>query len=89
MAGGWARDGAVSEQIEASISDELARLRARRQPTGESLTHCAECEEEIPQRRREALPGVKLCVDCAQERASKAQTRGGINRRGSKDSQLK
>ena len=24
MAGGWARDGAVSEQIEASISDELA-----------------------------------------------------------------
>ncbi len=24
MAGGWARDGAVSEQIEASISDELS-----------------------------------------------------------------
>ncbi|APE44072.1 hypothetical protein BOO69_12145 [Sulfitobacter alexandrii] len=89
MAGGWARDGAVSEQIEASISDELARLKARRQPTGESLTYCAECEEEIPERRREALPGVKLCVDCAQERAAQVQTRGGINRRGSKDSQLK
>jgi len=29
MAGGWSRDGAVSEQIEASISDELARLKAR------------------------------------------------------------
>ncbi len=89
MAGGWARDGAVSEQIEASINDELARLRARKVPQGESLTHCAECEEEIPQRRREALPGVKLCVDCAQERAARAAVRGGINRRGSKDSQLK
>ena len=44
MAGGWARDGAVSEQIEASISDELARMKARQVPVGESLTHCAECE---------------------------------------------
>ncbi len=67
MAGGWTRDGAVSEQIEASISDELARLKARRAPVGESRTHCAECEEPIPE----------------------AQMRGGINRRGSKDSQLK
>ena len=30
MAGGWARDGAVSEQIEASISDELARMQDER-----------------------------------------------------------
>jgi len=89
MAGGWARDGAVSEQIEASISDELARLKARKGPVGESLTHCAECEEPIPQARRTALPGVKLCIECQQERDSQRQTRGGINRRGSKDSQLK
>ena len=39
MAGGWARDGAVEEQIEASISDELARMKARTGPVGESLTH--------------------------------------------------
>jgi phage/conjugal plasmid C-4 type zinc finger TraR family protein len=89
MAGGWARDGAVSEQIEASINDELARLKARQAPVGDSLTHCAECEEEIPQARREALPGVKLCLDCMQERDAAFQVRGGINRRGSKDSQLK
>ena len=67
MAGGWAKDGAVSEQIEASINDELARLKARRQPMGESLTHCAECDEEIPEARRTALPGVKLCIDCMSE----------------------
>lgn len=89
MAGGWARDGAVSEQIEASISDELARLKARRGPEGESRTHCAECEEPIPEARRMAIPGVKLCIDCQQERDTAQTPRGGINRRGSKDSQLK
>ena len=89
MAGGWAKDGAVSEQIEASINDELARLKARRQPMGESLTHCAECDEEIPEARRTALPGVKLCIDCMSERDATWAKRGGINRRGSKDSQLK
>ena len=89
MAGGWARDGAVGEQIEASINDELARLKARKAQVGASLTHCAECEEPIPKARREAIPGVKLCVDCMNERRSLQQTRCGINRRGSKDSQLK
>jgi len=89
MAGGWARDGAVSEQIEASIQDELARLKARRAPVGDSLTHCAECDEPIPEARRAAIPSVKLCIDCQQERHSAQHTRGGINRRGSKDSQMK
>ncbi|MBT9382887.1 DksA/TraR family C4-type zinc finger protein [Pseudooceanicola sp. CBS1P-1] len=89
MAGGWSRDGAVNEQIEASIQDELQRLKGRRQPQGESLTHCADCEEPIPEKRRLAIPGVKLCIECQQERDARPQARGGINRRGSKDSQLK
>jgi phage/conjugal plasmid C-4 type zinc finger TraR family protein len=89
MAGGWAKDGAVSEQIEASISDELARMQARKGPVGESLSHCAECDEPIPEARRQAIPGVKLCIECMQERDGARQARGGINRRGSKDSQLK
>ncbi|NDV49542.1 MULTISPECIES: DksA/TraR family C4-type zinc finger protein [Roseobacteraceae] len=89
MAGGWSRDGAVQDQIEDSIKDELARMQARRRPMGESLTHCAECDEPIPEKRRMAIPGVKLCIDCQQERDGAVQARGGINRRGSKDSQLK
>ncbi len=89
MAGGWARDGAVSEQIEASISDELARMQAQKRPVGQSLTHCAECEEPIPEKRRVAIPGEKLCLDCQQERDGTYKSRAGINRRGSKDSQLK
>jgi phage/conjugal plasmid C-4 type zinc finger TraR family protein len=89
MAGGWSRDGAVNEQIEASINDELARLKTRRALVGDSLTHCAECEEPIPEARRIAIPGIKLCIDCQQERDGRRAQRSGINRRGSKDSQLK
>ncbi len=89
MAGGWARDGAVNEQIEASISDELTRMRLAQRGRGESLTHCAECGEMISEARRKALPGVKLCIDCQQERDRSYKSRAGINRRGSKDSQLK
>jgi len=39
MAGGWARDGAVQAQIDASVEDavELARSRLN---IGESLTQC-------------------------------------------------
>ena len=89
MAGGWTRDGAVHEQIEASIDDELKRMRSKRAPVGESRTHCAECEEPIPEARRCAVPGVKLCIDCQKDRDAHPVHRAGINRRGSKDSQLK
>ena len=89
MAGGWAKDGAVQEQIEDSIKDELARMAARKAPVGESLTHCAECDEPIPEARRVALPAVKLCVEFQSERDGPFDVRGGINRRGSKDSQLR
>jgi phage/conjugal plasmid C-4 type zinc finger TraR family protein len=89
MAGGWTRDGAVNEQIDASIEDELKRLQARRAPQGESLERCAECDEDIPEARRKAIPGVKLCVACQSARDARPVNRGGINRRGSKDSQLK
>lgn len=79
----------MNDQIDASIQDELKRMQARRAPEGESLTNCAECDEPIPEARRAAIPGVKLCIDCQNERDARPVTRGGINRRGSKDSQLK
>lgn len=33
--------------------------------TGISATEC-ECGEEIPEGRRQAIPGVQLCVGCAE-----------------------
>ena len=89
MAGGWTRDGAVNDQIEASIAEELERLRARTRPKCESAEACVDCGEPIPEARRAALPGVKLCIDCQQDRDTAFRARPGINRRGSKDSQLK
>lgn len=88
MAGGWAQDGAVNEQIEVSTKEALDRMR-RHAPVGESLTECADCGEPIPEARRKAQPGVKLCIDCQQENDATYRPKGGINRRGSKDSQLK
>ena len=88
MAGGWTRDGGVQEQIDASIDDEVKRVRSRL-PDGEGSTHCEECEAVIPDARRKAIPGVRLCVSC-QSKLEEQQTAAiGINRRGSKDSQLK
>jgi len=89
MATGWAREGAVQEQIDASVEDAVKLARSRL-PEGESLTHCEECECVIPEARRKAIPGVRLCVQC-QSKLEKQQkaTFSGINRRGSKDSQLK
>jgi RNA polymerase-binding transcription factor DksA len=57
--------------------------------TGESLTHCEECEEAIPEKRRRALPGVRRCVKCQAASEKDSTERSPYNRRGSKDSQLK
>ena len=88
MAGGWARDGAVQDQIDASVEDAVERTRSLL-PRGESLPQCEDCGAEIPKGRREALRGVRLCVECQSERDRHDTTHAGYNRRGSKDSQLR
>jgi phage/conjugal plasmid C-4 type zinc finger TraR family protein len=88
MASGWAKDGAVQEQIDDTVEDAVRRVRSRL-PEGESLTHCEECQGEIPAARREALEGVRLCVACQAERDKATSPFSGYNRRGSKDSQLR
>ena len=88
MATGWARDGAVQDQIDASVEDAVERARANL-PRGESRRRCEECEAAIPEARRRAVPGVRLCIACQSERDASARTHAGYNRRGSKDSQLR
>ena len=88
MAVGWARDGAIQDQIDASVKDAVKRARSRL-TDGESLTHCGQCETAIPEARRKAIPGVCLCVSCQSAREERQTTPTGFNRRGSKDSQLK
>lgn len=90
MAGGWARDEAVNEQIEVSTREAVERARQRNLGANrESRETCAECDEPIPPARREAIPGVQLCIECQQANDRAFRPAAGINRRGSKDSQLK
>ena len=88
MATGWARDGAVQDQIDASVADAVEKARSRL-PSGDSLINCEECGNKIPQARRKAVPGVRLCLDCQEELDRKMADQAGFNRRGSKDSQLR
>ncbi len=87
MANGWAPDGAVQDQIDDSVRDAIASARAR-MPAGDGRAECEDCGEPIPEARRRALPGARTCVGC-QSLRDKRPHASAINRRGSKDSQLR
>ena len=87
MAGGWSRDGAVQDQIDDTVKDAVLAARARL-AGGEGETHCVECGEEIPEARRQAMPGATTCVACQTGRDRRTVS-VGVNRRASKDSQLR
>jgi phage/conjugal plasmid C-4 type zinc finger TraR family protein len=88
MATGWAGDGAVQEQIDATVKDGIARARSKL-ASGPGLSRCEECDARIPPARRKAVPGVRLCVSCQEARDLEEGGASGYNRRGSKDSQLR
>jgi phage/conjugal plasmid C-4 type zinc finger TraR family protein len=88
VATGWAGDGAVQDQIDATVKDGIKRARSRL-PEGPGLEHCAQCGARIPEARRQAIAGVRLCVPCQEADDREAIQASGYNRRGSKDSQLR
>ncbi len=88
MAGGFAKDGAVQDQIDATIEDAVNHAR-NQLPRGASLEQCEECGNAIPPARREAVPGVRLCIACQEEHDKEQVNLSSYNRRGSKDSQLR
>lgn len=88
MAGGWSKDGAVQDQIDASVQEAVSRAR-QQMPRGDSLDECEECDAIIPEARRLAIAGVRLCVACQELADEESKQVLGINRRGSKDSQLR
>ena len=88
MATGWAGDGAVQDQIDATVKDGVQRAKSQL-PTGPSFLYCAECGVDIPAARRNAIPGVRLCITCQTAHDADVAHISGYNRRGSKDSQLR
>lgn len=87
MANGWARDGAVQDQIDDTVKDAVLRARVM-MSAGDGSDECDDCGEEIPSARRAALPRTRTCVACQSKRDASVRS-AGINRRGSKDSQLR
>ena len=88
MASGWAPEGAVQDQIDASIDDAVEQAR-RQLPSGPGLEYCEDCNKPIPEARRAAIAGVRLCIQCQTEQEKHQVRHSLINRRGSKDSQLR
>ena len=88
MAGGWAKDGAVQEQIDASVEDAVKRAREALN-AGTGSTDCEDCGEQIPAARRKALPTATRCVGCQEISDRENKSSSTFNRRGSKDSQLR
>ncbi len=88
MATGWAGDGAVQDQIDATVEDAIRRARSELRQ-GPGLTLCEECGTRIPEARRKAVPGVRMCIACQEQHNGAHARNSGYNRRGSKDSQLR
>jgi phage/conjugal plasmid C-4 type zinc finger TraR family protein len=53
-------------QAERFLKQAVGRVLAHR-VTRPSLTHCRDCGEPIPEKRRKAMPGYKRCVACQME----------------------
>lgn len=59
--------GGPDDHIEAQqnhVDDSLALVRMLAGPTDNRFTVCLECGDEIPEKRRQALPGCRYCFPC-------------------------
>tara|TARA_B110001454_G_scaffold54930_2_gene53709 strand:+ start:7069 stop:7302 length:234 start_codon:yes stop_codon:yes gene_type:complete len=65
----------AQEREQKNIEQALASRQ--QQYSGESEFYCVECDAVIPNRRREALPGVDVCVGCASKRESLGKRQRG------------
>lgn len=54
---------AEQERLNARSAERLKSVRV-----DTSLKFCAECGEPIPEARRLAVPGCRLCIECQTER---------------------
>jgi phage/conjugal plasmid C-4 type zinc finger TraR family protein len=56
----------LSNLFETEALVRAARDRIREQQSRPSLEECSDCGEPIPPARQRAVPGVQLCIDCAE-----------------------
>jgi phage/conjugal plasmid C-4 type zinc finger TraR family protein len=74
----------VQDQIEDTVKEAVLAARERLAAgKGEGETHCVECGEQIPERRRRVMPGARTCVECQSSRDGRTAA-AGINRRAAR-----
>ena len=57
-----------AQEMDAYYRDQALELHMKRMAAvGETLSHCLECGNEIPEARRIVLPGCTHCRDCQQQ----------------------
>lgn len=56
----------ADQTIEDQVQIALRRVTLNHRGSGQKHTHCTECGTAIPHERRQALPHVTTCVDCAE-----------------------
>ena len=62
---GWGAQDDFQEQIMQTVADRMAIVQAQMSGVGKKI--CEDCDEPIPQARREAYPSCTKCVGCQQE----------------------
>lgn len=65
-----------SEEHFKSDSVAAIQFKQREQERAGSLSHCADCGNEIPEARRLAVKGVRRCIDCQLDAEFYEKTRG-------------
>jgi len=54
----------ATDQQAIMLTSTIKRIAGAAQGRGESLKVCLECGDDIPEKRREAVPGCTLCIEC-------------------------
>lgn len=54
----------LAQECEALFLQKALEARRVAESRRESLEDCEVCGDEIPERRRQALPGVRTCLSC-------------------------
>lgn len=60
---GYGKPDDEQERAILRVEEQVALARSLL-PTGPGASHCVKCSESIPEARRLAMKGCRLCVEC-------------------------
>ena len=67
----------AQQRIDIELERAIEAQKSRRSVFSEASAWCVECGAEIAPERRQALPGVRTCIGCAEAEESVGRIRRG------------